>query len=406
MARRAHKKSRNGCLECKRRHVKCDEKRPICSNCTASERECEYGTRLPSAPPRRTSASRRNPTPSISPRTDTDTPIQSQYQSQSPGPIPGAYNDQPVNMLHVELFHNLYTKLHTTFDPTRSITWFSEIFSHAIKTQYLVNETLAFSALHMSTQAKTREERDYYHYHAAQLQTHALDLFKQSGSQVNQETCVPLFLFSSILGIHMLCDTLIYRDSGDGDGDFDPFLSRFTHYLRLHHGVRAICGSAWEMLNESVIAPAFDVGVALYKSQGRKLAPHLQRLLDFITSANLGADLTNNYKRSIESLQTCTDVSESSNPFHNGVNCVTTWPVLVPLEFSEALEMRKPEALVILAHWAVLLYRYRDSWLFGDSGEFIIEQVNRYLASNRSFWEDGEEKGWMDWPRGVLTGDR
>jgi hypothetical protein len=42
MARRPHKKSRAGCLTCKRRHVKCDETRPNCSPCSTSHRNCEY----------------------------------------------------------------------------------------------------------------------------------------------------------------------------------------------------------------------------------------------------------------------------------------------------------------------------------------------------------------------------
>lgn len=42
MARRPHKKSRAGCLTCKRRHVKCDETRPNCIPCSTSHRECEY----------------------------------------------------------------------------------------------------------------------------------------------------------------------------------------------------------------------------------------------------------------------------------------------------------------------------------------------------------------------------
>lgn len=42
MHRRGHKKSRNGCLECKRRHMKCDETRPQCANCTTVHRACQY----------------------------------------------------------------------------------------------------------------------------------------------------------------------------------------------------------------------------------------------------------------------------------------------------------------------------------------------------------------------------
>ncbi|KAH8900385.1 hypothetical protein GQ53DRAFT_835444 [Thozetella sp. PMI_491] len=46
--RRQHTRSRTGCLPCKQRHIRCDEKRPTCINCRIAARECDYG--LPALP--------------------------------------------------------------------------------------------------------------------------------------------------------------------------------------------------------------------------------------------------------------------------------------------------------------------------------------------------------------------
>ncbi|KAG0691173.1 hypothetical protein C6P40_004424 [Pichia californica] len=43
---RGLKKSRKGCFTCKKRKKKCDEIKPICSNCTRLGLECTYGIRL------------------------------------------------------------------------------------------------------------------------------------------------------------------------------------------------------------------------------------------------------------------------------------------------------------------------------------------------------------------------
>ncbi|KAF8462767.1 hypothetical protein BDZ91DRAFT_330971 [Kalaharituber pfeilii] len=42
--RRTHRKTRTGCLVCRRRKVKCDERRPVCGNCVKRglEHECQY----------------------------------------------------------------------------------------------------------------------------------------------------------------------------------------------------------------------------------------------------------------------------------------------------------------------------------------------------------------------------
>ncbi|KAF2011394.1 hypothetical protein BU24DRAFT_426470 [Aaosphaeria arxii CBS 175.79] len=42
ITRKSHRKSRLGCLNCKRRRIKCDEKKPQCSNCITRDINCDY----------------------------------------------------------------------------------------------------------------------------------------------------------------------------------------------------------------------------------------------------------------------------------------------------------------------------------------------------------------------------
>ena len=41
-SRESHTKTRNGCIQCKRRHVKCDLRAPVCENCSKREQWCDY----------------------------------------------------------------------------------------------------------------------------------------------------------------------------------------------------------------------------------------------------------------------------------------------------------------------------------------------------------------------------
>ncbi|KAL4947820.1 hypothetical protein BDW69DRAFT_203990 [Aspergillus filifer] len=45
--RRRHRKSRNGCAECKRRRIKCDEIKPSCSRCILTMQKCIYASTSP-----------------------------------------------------------------------------------------------------------------------------------------------------------------------------------------------------------------------------------------------------------------------------------------------------------------------------------------------------------------------
>lgn len=40
------KRTRTGCLTCRKRHLKCDEAQPVCQNCVKSKKACERGIRL------------------------------------------------------------------------------------------------------------------------------------------------------------------------------------------------------------------------------------------------------------------------------------------------------------------------------------------------------------------------
>ncbi|KAI1332764.1 hypothetical protein F5Y16DRAFT_407401 [Xylariaceae sp. FL0255] len=60
--RRYHSRSRNGCTTCKTKHIRCDERKPLCTNCLVKGGECGYTTDTTTKPTK---------TPS---RCDTETP--------------------------------------------------------------------------------------------------------------------------------------------------------------------------------------------------------------------------------------------------------------------------------------------------------------------------------------------
>lgn len=83
----------------------------------------------------------------------------------------------------------------------------------------------------------------------------------------------------------------------------------------------------------------------------------------------------------------------ADDPEH-GAESITRWPVTIPVGYIELLAQRRPEALVVLAHWAVLLIHHRELWFVGNSGVFIIESVSKHLGR---YWEP-----WLEWPRSQL----
>lgn len=121
------------------------------------------------------------------------------------------------------------------------------------------------------------------------------------------------------------------------------------------------------------------------------LGPECRRLLNLIISAQLGQSITDCYKDAIEHLQLASNSAKRDSGFKSPI---IAWPVRVSDEYFDALVARRPEALIIFAHFAVLLHNIRDSWLSCDSGLYLIQSINAFLGPG---WEE-----WMAFPNSVL----
>ncbi|KAI9925976.1 hypothetical protein ASPWEDRAFT_25797 [Aspergillus wentii DTO 134E9] len=368
MARRQHRKSRNGCIECKRRHVKCDEKRPICSNCTVSERTCQYAD--PDAPSTVSSA-HASPAPPVARTSAQDVPEDVEHKCP------------PVNMEHIELFYHLSTQTihslrleHEGLDVS-----FSDIMKELVSAPYLMNELLGLSAMHLSTLHP--EKQNHYRHQAAELQNHGLSIFNQMKPEINAETCVPMFVFSAVLGLHVMCETFVFREI-----EFEPFMDRFVRYLSLHQGVRVMTIGTWDLLKQSALQPLLKQGEAI--PSGTESGHTCARLLDLIKGAYLSHEYMDIYEKAISALQSVLSAAQSDLNGRPNINAIITWPVILPPGYTELLRKREPYALIILAHYAALVHSRRDLWMCGDGGQFLIELISRHLGSG---WSD-----WLIWP--------
>ncbi|GFG27998.1 hypothetical protein IFM61606_08070 [Aspergillus udagawae] len=291
----------------------------------------------------------------------------------------------PLHALHAELLHSLMTETMQSLahgnEPVALIA--PVMIRQALKVPYLLNQLLALAALCLSRSRPT--QRDYYHFHATQLQTHAISFFNKIDMVLSVENCASVFLFSSALGIHMLCETLNFRAS-----DMAVFLNRFVQSVRLYRAVRTVASQTQTSLEQSDLGGLWRQGPTLPRG-GTPLCEKYAMLKESITAAKLGPALTTVYTTTIECLQSVVKYKGSLRP---PPSAIVAWPVLVPEGYLECLRLRRPEALVILAHYAILLHLHRGLWIFGDSGSFLIKSISQHLGPE---WE-----GWMDWPQQAL----
>ncbi|KAF9878776.1 Upc2 protein [Colletotrichum karsti] len=407
--RRAHRKSRNGCKECKRRHVKCDETRPTCVNCATAERHCSYLDSLPASarsavPAKRVLVAGGHSPASVS--SGSQVVVMGGVPVSAPSPsITTVVNDfvmrsgetnevlRPANgqfftLEHLRLFRHLQTAMPTfvTVDEFQK-PMMEMVMEAGLSAPYLMDIQLAHAAMHL---AETNPDRaDFYRHQATQLQTRGLMLFNEAKEEVSDETCIPMFLFSSTVGNQVLCETL--RNNRD---DFNAFLDQFAWYLTIHRGVSAVTGKSWSVIRQSGAKGFIDF---LEARQPHAQVPEMDILHRMLDQADLGP-------ASLEACRAAAEVLRHAYAIYRSISersthqssSVMAFGVRITTGFIDVLKQRRPEALVILAYYAVLLHWCRDYWVFCDAGQFMIRSISAHLGD---YWSE-----WLAFPNSVLEG--
>ncbi|KAK3332187.1 hypothetical protein B0T19DRAFT_456757 [Cercophora scortea] len=426
MPRRKHTKSRRGCAECKRRHMKCDERHPVCIGCSLAGLNCPFSSSAPSLPlPSTTTTSRSSLVPSstttttasslssddspyqrhnfndyvISPETSTPS-SSSNFQITTTTPITSSQPPLTVehySLQHFTLLHEFPTLWSTTMglSPPDAERFIQLATKEAYTTPFLMDELLALLSAHRST-LPDEPHAAWYRTEATRLQTRALGHFNARTASVcnddDDDDCLAVFLFSALLGQHVLFEAF----SLHVQGNLEALLDKFVQCLSLHRGIAAIAGRSWSTLQ--TLMPFGRFGTHTRESilqaapaEGTECDGLLQRLAG---SSQLSAPSRQACCAAVEVLQGMFDAQRAPEPELRRIVAVQEWSVRVSGEYIGLLARRQPEALVVLAYYSVLLYRARDYWAVGNAGEFIIRSVGEYLGVE---WEE-----WLAWPQYVL----
>lgn len=296
-------------------------------------------------------------------------------------------------MLHLELMYAWTSGLYKTFLLSQGGTkTYAEVsFNQGLQHPFLMRQILATSAL--STSLKKPERRDYYHQHAVQLQSEALSGFNLVLKDLNESNIVAAFLVSSLVGLHSFCETFSFRGE-----HFNDTIDAFIGCINLLRGVRSIIGDWWPFLLSTELHPILEL--ASYKRvQGKNQSYELDALKELIQSADIGLISRKAYEETIDELeQVYASQIESRDPeAAESANMIFAWLVLTPKEYVELLTQRRPEALVILAYYAVVLHQRRQFWAINDAGEFLISGISTHLGKH---WDQ-----WLAQPKSVLQDD-
>lgn len=278
-------------------------------------------------------------------------------------------------------------------DETHARDTWRIIFKYALDAPYLMDQILALSAARLSIDHA--DQRKAYRNEATVLQTRGLSLFKAAEAPKSSEpNVIARLLYSSFLGLHVLFETLLSRD------DFSTFLDEFSSYLSLHRGIRAVIPEGtFDHIRSQLPALFGDYDSDMSSlNETDSLAKHsCDPLWSLIEAVEMGPTATAACKEAVHSLERAYVMSHRGKDLKDRINHVVAWTITLPADFLVLLKQRRPEPMVILAHYAVLLHESRRFWVFGDGGRFLIESIRTYLGA---YWEK-----WLSGPNRALVVD-
>ncbi|KAL8950313.1 MAG: hypothetical protein Q9222_003636 [Ikaeria aurantiellina] len=355
--------------------LQCDETKPRCVNCVTAEAQCRYLSTEPVVSGKTDAV----PVENAMSTTSSDKTLQLQGNGED------AYLSWDIH--DMQLLHHYCTNTYKTLtnDPEQQAMWQTNAVKIGLSYPFLLNEMLAIAALHMATRVPDRQA--FYYTRATQLQSQALNGFNSMQKEVDESNCIPVLLFSALLGSHLLGDRS--RTHGLGPSEH---LDHIISCVRLMRSVSKLVLKRWtSFLQESEIAP-------LMRSRNPQppfAVPSEYHALDsLMQQSDLGQTSLDAYSAAIDRLYWLIALIDVPNSMPDTPRSTLAWPVQLSDDYMLLLEQRRPEALIILLYYGVVLHFCRHAWAIGDSGALLVRAIESQLGG---YW-----KPWLDWPLQII----
>ena len=287
---------------------------------------------------------------------------------------------EPDHLQDLELMMHWCTTTYRSLarDVTTQMIWQTTIPQISLRFPSLRHGLLALSALQLAGASTSPEQKTSYLILAREHQDLALvGVHVDDVDNLTMTECNAHFALCGVLVIFSFAYCLI--DEGEKDDEYESpeLLDEFVEVSEL---TRWLLGAM--MLTVDRVA-AGDLGELVRPQEGHRAMPNMSRLvvlpLRRKNEEEAARDSTHEkeiYAQTIDHLATSLEQLMSGREFKDFAFC---WTVRTPVRFQDLVRERQPFALVVLAHYAVILHRLRDTWWMGEWGNRILQEIGDYL---------------------------
>ncbi|KAJ5104186.1 hypothetical protein N7532_004715 [Penicillium argentinense] len=282
--------------------------------------------------------------------------------------------ENPLHLQDLELTMHWCTTTYRSMarDRTAEALWQTTIPQLSLRFPSLRHGLLALSALQLAGATQSAERRWKYLLAAREHQAQALTGIHLDGAdELTQSQCNASFALCCVLLVWSFGYCLI-DDSMDEDEKpdiLDEFLEVFELTRWLVRALmttmeRVAAGELWPLVRPAVSCPTMP--------DMSRLVVLAMRRRNGIEAARDATHETGVYECAIENLSSCLERLMNGGEPKDFAFC---WTFRVPGRFQDLVRERQPFALVVLAHYAVILHHLRDSWWMGNWGALILKEI-------------------------------
>ncbi|KAJ4288410.1 hypothetical protein N0V90_011645 [Kalmusia sp. IMI 367209] len=289
---------------------------------------------------------------------------------------------------------------------------------------FVLQGTVAISALHLSRLAGTEREKKHLRDIATLQMNTGLIRYREALANVTEANAESLLAFSVTTTAWILYTTaddfksLLHPANDIGKtlsqclATVDSLVSYTSKILRTLRGVLVILVPCWHLIVNGVFADvakrdwwpypipacpeAIEVDKKLAKLESLWMQPGRRYEYMFDTLRQALKALRDDFAR-VSQLT----VSHDAKPTRYGRlvdwTSVMTWPIGLPLPFIELIEAKQPEAWVILAHYAMLPAKVEYVFWIQDFAPNLV--ATAAIVLGEPMWD------WIRWPAEVVGVD-
>ncbi|KAF7187736.1 Sterol regulatory element-binding protein ECM22 [Pseudocercospora fuligena] len=412
--KRHHRKSRSGCIICKRRRIKCDETKPSCSACRKKGLACVYGNKDKAQTA--TSGVIQLPSPMGSAGSASSSPVEQHCENPSPTSNPAEPVLEASELARVYFEHVAHSFSSSSTRPEQTWVWHVFIPSQAYSSKTVCHGMLAAAAM--------------YHYltrsREANTSARYLEATTQHGSQFVEQSMAQLQdLQAARANQHLACTRLLcvlglafYRHRREGSR-VDRVEWTWLHLLRGVPTVHATLLASSASLHENLLddmcmePPSSSASLNSDSMALKRISDRHAPLLAYVERSRQQRfstlrfaleqgwlDSGSTYKKAltdiIDSLSDITDRVCNAD-YASLFRLLFSWAAQLPDAAVRLLEQNHTGMLAVHTHWLMLLILIEDQWWVGDMGRSGIRAALAILKES-----ENELASVVSWAREAL----